>query len=92
MVFFLTPLCDGYVKRLVSLSEWPAEFFPIIYIYIYIYCHPQTDSFVLSEFFSVARHAGRSHRNPSNVTLDEVSDLSATKRTTMASRIFKVFI
>ena len=31
-----------------------------IYIYIYIYCHPQTDCFVLSELFSVARHAGRS--------------------------------
>ena len=29
-------------------------------IYIYIYCHPQTDCFVLSELFSVARHAGRS--------------------------------
>ena len=28
--------------------------------YIYIYCHPQTDCFVLSELFSVARHAGRS--------------------------------
>ena len=25
---------------------------------IYIYCHPQTDCFVLSELFSVARHAG----------------------------------
>ena len=24
--------------------------------YIYIYCHPQTDCFVLSELFSVARH------------------------------------
>ena len=31
-----------------------------IYIYIYIYCHPQTDCFVLSEPFSVARHVGRS--------------------------------
>ena len=30
------------------------------YIYIYIYCHPQTDCFVLSELFSVVRHAGRS--------------------------------
>ena len=29
-------------------------------VYIYIYCHPQTDCFVLSELFSVARHAGRS--------------------------------
>ena len=27
---------------------------------IYIYCHPQTDCFVLSELFTVARHAGRS--------------------------------
>ena len=26
----------------------------------FIYCHPQTDCFVLSELFSVARHAGRS--------------------------------
>ena len=26
----------------------------------YIYCHPQTDCFVLSELFSVARPAGRS--------------------------------
>ena len=31
-----------------------------IYIYIYIYCHPQTDCFVLSELFSVARLAGHS--------------------------------
>ena len=29
-----------------------------IYIYIYIYSHPQTDCFVLSELFSVARHVG----------------------------------
>ena len=28
------------------------------YIYIYIYSHPQTDCFVLSQLFSVARHAG----------------------------------
>ena len=27
---------------------------------MYIYCNPQTDCFVLSELFSVARHAGRS--------------------------------
>ena len=30
-----------------------------LYICIYIYSHPQTDCFVLSELFSVARHAGR---------------------------------
>ena len=27
--------------------------------HIYIYCHPQTDCFVLSELFTVARHVGR---------------------------------
>ncbi len=31
-----------------------------IYVYIYIYSHPQTDCFVLSEHFSVARQVGRS--------------------------------
>ncbi len=30
-----------------------------IYIYIYIYSHPQTDCFVVSQLFSVARHVGR---------------------------------
>ena len=29
-----------------------------IYIYIYIYSHPQTDCFILTELFSVARHVG----------------------------------
>ena len=40
-----------------------------IYIYIYIYCHPQTDCFVLSELFSVARHAGRSKQGSKPVQL-----------------------
>ena len=30
------------------------------FILIYIYCHPETDCFVLSELFSVARHVERS--------------------------------
>ena len=30
-----------------------------IYIYIYIYCHPQTDCFIVSHLFSVARHIAR---------------------------------
>ena len=39
-----------------------------IYIYIYIYCHPLTDCFLVSQFFSWARHAGASSwdRNPPN--------------------------
>ena len=28
-----------------------------IYIYIYIYCHPHADCFVVSQVFSVAKHA-----------------------------------
>ena len=32
----------------------------IVHLYIYIYCHPQTDCFVISELFSVARHVRRS--------------------------------
>ena len=30
----------------------------ISYIYIYIYCHLQTDYFVVSQLFSVAKHVG----------------------------------
>ena len=29
-----------------------------VYIYIYIYSHPQTDCFIVSPLFSVARHVG----------------------------------
>ena len=29
-----------------------------IYVYIYIYCHPQTDCFIVSQLFSVARLVG----------------------------------
>ena len=40
-----------------------AEIYLVIYIYIYIYIyilgHPQTDCFVVSQLFSLARHAGR---------------------------------
>ena len=38
-------------------------------IYIYIYIHTQTDCFVLSELFSVARHAGRSKTGSKPVQL-----------------------
>ena len=41
-----------------------------------IYCHPQTDCFVLSELFSVARHAGRSKPGSKTVQLYVVLPLS----------------
>ena len=40
-----------------------------LYTYIHIYCHPQTHCFVLSELFSVARHAGRSKTGSKPVQL-----------------------
>ena len=44
---------------LMQKLVYPHTHTDAIYIYIYIYSHPQTDCFVLSELFSVARHAGR---------------------------------
>ena len=64
------------------------------YIYIYIYCHPQTDCFVLSELFSVARHAGRS--KPGSKPIQLYVRLSfrplGQQADTLAKGIFKVFI
>ena len=44
-------------------SVWIVPFESILrlnsYIYIYIYSHPQTDCFVVSQLFSVARHVCR---------------------------------
>ena len=34
-----------------------------------MYCHPQTDCFVLSELFSVARHVGRSKQGSKPIQL-----------------------
>ena len=50
-------------------------------VYIYIYCHPQTDCFVISQLYSVARHVGRLNwdQNLPNFTLDLVSDHSANR-------------
>ena len=58
-------------------------------IYIHIYSHPQTDCFVLSELFSVARHAGRSKPESKPVQL---YDRHGHKRTTLAKGIFRYFI
>ena len=48
--FFLSlSVCLIYLSIYLSIS-----------LSIYIYCHPQTDCFILSELFSVARHIGHS--------------------------------
>ena len=53
------------LKTLISYPYWwsiPAHQRDVplyICIYIYIYCHPQTDCFIVSQFFSVARHVER---------------------------------
>ena len=53
-IFFL------YIDILIQICVHGERNIIYIYIYIYIYSHPQTDCFVLSELFSVARHAGSS--------------------------------
>ena len=61
--------------------------------YIYIIIHRQTVSFCQNSSVWLDTQDARSRdRNPSNFRLDKVSDLSATKRTTLAKGIFKVFI
>ena len=48
---YIRILCiDLYIKHNVCMY---------IYIYIDIYCHPQTDCFVVSQLFSMARYVGR---------------------------------
>ena len=56
-------------------------------------CHPQTVLFYQNSSEWLDTQDARSQdRNPSNFTLDKVSDLLATKRTTLAKGIYKVFI
>ena len=60
-----------------------------IYIYIYIVIHRQTVSFYQHSSVWLDTQDARSRdRNPSNFTLDYVSDHSATKRTTKRLREF----
>ena len=59
------------------------------YIYIYIVIHRQTVSFYQNSSVWLDTQDARSRdRNPSNFTLDCVSDHSSTKRTTLAKGIF----
>ena len=48
-------------------------------IYIYIYSHPQTDCFILSELFSVARHAGCSKPESKPVKIYDRLRLQTTR-------------
>ena len=86
MVFFLMSLSVHSLFSFTDSSRTHTH--THTHIYIYIYCHPQTDCFVLSELFTL--DARSRDRNPSNFTLDLVSDHSANKRSTLAKGIFKV--
>ena len=65
-----------------------------VYIYIYIYSHPQTDCFVLSELFSVVRHAGRSKPESKPVQLYDRLRLQTTRPQAdyVGNGIFRYFI
>ena len=64
-----------------------------IYIYIYIVIHRQTVSFYKNSSVWLDTQEARSRdQNSSNFTLDCVSDLSATKQTTLAKGILRYFI
>ena len=63
-----------------------------IYIYIYIVIHRQTVLFYQDSSVWLDMQDTRSRdRNPSNFTLDCVSDHSSTKRTTLAKGILRYF-
>ena len=54
---------EGLLLRSILFEILPMNYtmFKILLaVIVNIYCHPQTDCFVLSELFSVARHVGRS--------------------------------
>ena len=65
-----------------------------VYIYIYIYCHAQTDFFVLSELFTVARHVGHSKLGSKPILLYVRLNLRPLGRQVdhVGSGNFKVFI
>ena len=54
--------------------------------YIYIYSHPQTECFVVSKLFSIARHIGRLKlgSKPAQFCVRLISYRSHNKRTTLA--------
>ena len=52
-------ICPTAVGSSIFSSNLFSMTFTYLYIYIYIYCQPQTDCFIVSQLFSVARHVGR---------------------------------
>ena len=94
-------LSEDLKKRIVALHEDGQGYKKIyiyiyiyiyikIYIYIYIVIHRQTVSFCQnSSVWLDTSDAWSRDRNPSNSTIDLVSDRSANKRTTLAKGIIR---
>ena len=57
-----TRLLNSYEELCITLGAADNSFARVLNPHggAYVYCHPQTDCFILSELFSVARHAGHS--------------------------------
>ena len=73
---------------ILTVGNLSIAFNIFIYIYIYIVIHRQTVSFYQNSSVWLDTQDARSRdRNPSNFTLDCVSDHSSTKRTTLAKGI-----
>ena len=68
-----TAILNACTKKVFKLIEGTTYIYIYIYkyvyvidttmlymysIYIFLYCHPQTDGFIISQLFSVARHTG----------------------------------
>ena len=78
-------------RRILSSYALSTSF--MICIYIYRVIHRQTVSFYQNSSLWLDTQDARSRdRNPSNFTLDCVSDHSGTKRTTLAKGILRYFI
>ena len=75
----------------ISAEMWGVK--SLLWYTIYIVIHRQTVSFYQnSSVWLDTQDARRRDRNPSNCTLDWVSDHSSTKRTTLAGGIYGTFI
>ena len=91
VALFPTPLCRSYRKgSLRVILDYGRQlyfYFIYIYIYIYVYRHPQTDCSVVSQHFSVVRHAGHFKPGSKPAKLYMVSNCSAISTTYVSSGI-----